>query len=330
MASDSDVPIASLRASTWTPSVVLAGLALLVMWRSIVFIDRQMLLAMPRWLLFLLTVFLPEVFLLLLPLLTRQQVPPGRFCFLPPRQLLKESVIAIFVVIASAITLAGMKYTVQHFWPVAPLESKSVDAIRRSSGSAFVYAYLLSSVTYGPVAEEVFFRGFLFNVFCRRMPLWVAGSLASLIFGLCHFAGPVDAIVATLIGLVLNVVYWWRQTIATPILVHLGYNTLAAAGLLLAIEAHRDAAYIGVNSDRGTDSCLITTVTPNSPADLAGIRVGDTLVRFDTHAVQNFQQLLDTIRQYQPGDSISVTVIRGEDSIDFDVILSSRRAMSSK
>lgn len=330
MTSDFDLPTtSSLRSSTWSTPVLLGGLVFLLVWRSAGFLNRDMLMSIPGWLLLTLTGILPQLFLLLYPLLTRRQVPPGRFLFLPAIRLLIEAAISIPVVIATVVSLVLLQSIVHQLWPGLPLESKATESMKRSSGSMAIYMFLLISMTYGPFAEEIFFRGFLFNTFRKRMPLIFAGIVSSLIFGFCHFFGPAHAIATTLIGFVLTAIYWWRQTIVAPIFVHIGFNTFAAASLLLAMEVQRDAAFLGVNSQR-EGPCVVTEVTPNSPAELAGIQVRDTLILFDTHPIQDFQQLLDTIRNYKPGDSISVTVLRNEQSIDVDVILTSRRALSIK
>jgi membrane-associated protease RseP (regulator of RpoE activity) len=49
---------------------------------------------------------------------------------------------------------------------------------------------------------------------------------------------------------------------------------------------------------------------PASPAQLAGLRVGDTVTAFDGHPVSNFTQLGDAIRAVPPGSAATITVRR--------------------
>ena len=49
---------------------------------------------------------------------------------------------------------------------------------------------------------------------------------------------------------------------------------------------------------------------PSSPAKLAGLRVGDTVIAFNGHPVSNFTQLGDAIRAVPPGAAATITVRR--------------------
>ena len=69
---------------------------------------------------------------------------------------------------------------------------------------------------------------------------------------------------------------------------------------------------------------LIDTVTPGGPADLAGLRAGDVVVRFGSRAIGNADELVVAIRDSLPGDEVVVEALRGERSVVTTVTLDSR------
>lgn len=56
---------------------------------------------------------------------------------------------------------------------------------------------------------------------------------------------------------------------------------------------------------------LVTGVTPNGPADDAGLLVGDVIVGFDGSNVQDHEDLLERLRGDRIGRAASMTVVRG-------------------
>jgi membrane protease YdiL (CAAX protease family) len=65
--------------------------------------------------------------------------------------------------------------------PTAPLES-----LARSPNRFEPLALVVLAVSVGPVAEEVFFRGFLYNALRQRLRWLVAAVLQAAAFGLFH------------------------------------------------------------------------------------------------------------------------------------------------
>jgi len=84
-----------------------------------------------------------------------------------------------------------------------------------------------------PVAEELFFRGFVFNAWEREYGTRNALIGAALLFGLAHVPGgtPVAVVVVLLLGFVLTAVYAWTRNLATTIGIHAAFNLASVLAL---------------------------------------------------------------------------------------------------
>lgn len=103
-------------------------------------------------------------------------------------------------------------------------------------------AYLLSiiAVSFGPLMEELFFRGFLYPVLARRTGVAWAVVLTALPFGLIHLPQYAwawsAALVVFLVGVACGVVRAASRSVGASVLVHIGYNGMQ---MLIAIAATR-------------------------------------------------------------------------------------------
>ena len=69
---------------------------------------------------------------------------------------------------------------------------------------------------------------------------------------------------------------------------------------------------------------LITQVAPESPAEHAGLLIGDVIVAFDGDAVPDADQLLIRLRGDRIGRGVPLTVIRGTQPVDVTVTVAER------
>lgn len=93
--------------------------------------------------------------------------------------------------------------------------------------------FLLLTVLITPLVEEIFFRGFLFQWFAGRKPVWLAALISSAMFGASHIIPP-QAISAALMSFVIVYLYVASGSIWPPIVCHITNNLISISGNLLA------------------------------------------------------------------------------------------------
>src|SRR5207245_1990589 len=64
-------------------------------------------------------------------------------------------------------------------------------------------------------------------------------------------------------------------------------------------------------AERREQALLIVAMTPDTPADAAGLMVGDVMLDFDSHPVESPEDLLDLLVGDRVGKSVPVRLLRG-------------------
>lgn len=72
-----------------------------------------------------------------------------------------------------------------------------------------------------------------------------------------------------------------------------------------------------------TEGALISEVNPGSTAEGAGIVAGDVITRVDDQIITGADSLVATIRSYRPGDTVTLTYVRGEETLTAELTLDS-------
>jgi putative serine protease PepD len=70
---------------------------------------------------------------------------------------------------------------------------------------------------------------------------------------------------------------------------------------------------------RGRTGALVQTVLSGSPADLAGLRGGDLVVRVNHRSVRGWDELKVAVRQVQVGQTIPIVVVRGGREVTLNI-----------
>jgi len=103
-------------------------------------------------------------------------------------------------------------------------------------------------------------------------------------------------------------------------------TAVSVADRLIAGEEIRPAL-LGVNGTdpaTGPRGALITGVLDGSPAQAAGLRVGDLVTGYAGRPIQGFSDLGAAVRASLPGDTVTLTVQRGDQEITVPVTLAER------
>jgi S1-C subfamily serine protease len=80
----------------------------------------------------------------------------------------------------------------------------------------------------------------------------------------------------------------------------------------------------GTDTTSGQAGALINGVIPNSPADDAGLRVGDLVTGYNGQRIESFADLGAVVRASQPRDQVTLTVQRGDEEMAIEVTLVER------
>jgi S1-C subfamily serine protease len=74
------------------------------------------------------------------------------------------------------------------------------------------------------------------------------------------------------------------------------------------------------------EGVAVVSVEPGSPADDAGLQAQDVIVGIEDAGVTNSGELLEALRQYSAGDTVTVRLYRSGDQMNVDVTLAERPA----
>ena len=125
----------------------------------------------------------------------------------------------------------------------------TLEPIYRSSNfNALVMTILAVSI--GPVAEEIFFRGMLYNTLRTRIPVVLAVLIQAVVFAGMH---PFDLAAIesiAVLGVAMGFLYEWRKTLISPIAYHAIQNLAASIVMISSAAAYAEGADAGSGRSR--------------------------------------------------------------------------------
>lgn len=83
---------------------------------------------------------------------------------------------------------------------------------------------VLSACFFAPIAEELVYRGFLFNTLLRKMGFWMSAIVVSLVFAISHYYDLYGTLSVGLFGFSTAVLYYATRSLTNTILLHVLYN----------------------------------------------------------------------------------------------------------
>jgi S1-C subfamily serine protease len=100
---------------------------------------------------------------------------------------------------------------------------------------------------------------------------------------------------------------------------HPARGFLGIAGQAVQLAENRRG---GTSQEQGL---LVVGVTPDSPADAAGVLVGDVLLQFDGHPIHAAEDLLDLLTGDRVGRAVPATLLRGGVPLDITLTVGTRQ-----
>jgi membrane protease YdiL (CAAX protease family) len=134
-------------------------------------------------------------------------------------------------------------------WPVGPLRpiKEFTDTTIRPLMAPCSLIDLAGISLLAGLGEELLFRGVLQVAFDGWMPLWAAIVTSAALFGLLHAVTPTYALLATLIGAYLGVVFHYSENLLSVVVAHALYDFVA---LLWVTRGPQEGKGTRMNTDQ--------------------------------------------------------------------------------
>ncbi|MGH4012273.1 MAG: S1C family serine protease [Pseudonocardiaceae bacterium] len=113
-------------------------------------------------------------------------------------------------------------------------------------------------------------------------------------------------------------------------------TTVVAVVEQLLADGSAQHPYLGVTLEPLTDAlrealrvpaqqgAVVLDVRPGGPAAAGGVRPGDVIVRFDDEPVTTVENILGALRNVTPGQSVPLTVQRGNEQVELSITVGER------
>ena len=103
--------------------------------------------------------------------------------------------------------------------------------------------------------------------------------------------------------------------------------THAYIGITMQTVSSSNAFRYGLSVEEGA---YVVEVTEGGPADEAGIEAGDVITQIGDDTISSADEALLAIRSHSVGETVTVTVMRGDEELSFDVTLGSDEALQEE
>ncbi len=103
-----------------------------------------------------------------------------------------------------------------------------------------------------------------------------------------------------------------------------GDTVVGIAEEIIATNASIAFPYLGVQTQLTNEGTIVVAVEPASPASDAGIEEGDIFARIGDDDITDESGLMQLLLRREPGETVTVSVIRGDAEIELEVTLGTR------
>lgn len=131
-------------------------------------------------------------------------------------------IVGTYIVVSIASSLVAVLFG-------KPREQDLVTDLRGETAPLVLAAFALMTCVLAPLAEEFFFRGFLFRTLAERFGLVWGVAIAGAIFGLVHWPGGSleSVMVLAVLGAMLCLMAYYTSSLLPCIIMHASFNSLA-------------------------------------------------------------------------------------------------------
>jgi membrane protease YdiL (CAAX protease family) len=138
------------------------------------------------------------------------------------------------MVVGAGLVLAVVRAIAE---AVAGHHISNPDQVPQNVNGALLAVSGLVVVVLAPLAEETFFRGFLYKGLRRRFSAWPAALISAFLFGIVHYSGVRFLLIIPsliLVGVVLAMVYERRQSLLASVATHATFNLIGFIFIVLS------------------------------------------------------------------------------------------------
>ena len=144
---------------------------------------------------------------------------------------LRVAIVSITQVLAAAVVINVVYQAILNYSGVGP-QNPTPFPVESTHGAGNLALLVVLVVIAAPIAEETFFRGFLFAGLGRRLGYAWGAILSAAIFALAHI-DPEAYIPIFFLGLLLAWLYYRTRSIWVPVLAHFLYNSIALLFMII-------------------------------------------------------------------------------------------------
>lgn len=143
------------------------------------------------------------------------------------QNVLKEFCLSFLYWLMIGIVLGIIMTSIMKLFNVSDQQSLMDRFISNISNTTVLSIILLYISIWGPIIEEIFFRGFLYNSLKTHFPVWIAIIFQAIFFSIIHDPNDFLRLFSTfLAGIALALIYEYRGTLLSPIFVHIILNSI--------------------------------------------------------------------------------------------------------
>ena len=154
---------------------------------------------------------------------TSISTPRPAYPYLPFRRMSLPT--AVWAVVLGMAFVLPASYAIHYLLPLPPASALQLATKAKLAAATPVWLLALKALLIYPLLEECIYRGVIFQLLRRYLPLWAALLPPTLLFGLTHLGrSPANAVFAALVGLGLSWLAVRSRSLLPGILCHSAIN----------------------------------------------------------------------------------------------------------